>query len=82
MIKLFLFSFCWLAMSAGVFAQPAAIAIVPEPAQLVAGNGNFALDQETIILVPAKDAELNRLAQTFSQWIAPATVFMLKIASQ
>jgi hexosaminidase len=80
MMKSFLFSFFCLALVASVFAQPAAIAIVPEPAQLVTGNGHFTLDQQTVIVVPAKDAALNGLAQTFSQWLAPATGFALTIA--
>ena len=51
----------------------AAIAIIPQPAQLTPGAGSFALTPDTRIYVGPKNEELRRIGQALSEEIGRAT---------
>lgn len=83
MMKLFSFSFLLFSLFfQEVNAQSHDISIIPEPAYIADGKGEFVLNKQTVIIAPLGDTALNQLAQMFVQWITPATGFDLKIKNK
>jgi hexosaminidase len=55
------------------------ISLIPAPVQLTKGQGSFTLNSATLVVVPAKEAEIRKLADYLLSKIKPATGYDLKI---
>ena len=79
MKKLFLSLFFFVALSA-VFAQQK-INIIPQPAEVRLGTGEFVITPATSIVVSGTDPEVKRIAGMLNQELKRAAGFELKITS-
>jgi hexosaminidase len=57
----------------------AQISIIPMPVEIRSGSGNFQIDNNTLINIPAKQPEVSKIASYLVGRIAPAMGFGLKI---
>src|SRR5690606_19885589 len=75
--------YCLFLLSASIntsFAQETPISIIPIPVSMEAGTGIFTLSNETSLIVPAGNPEVDHVANYFSTKIKPATGFDLKVS--
>jgi hexosaminidase len=62
-------------------AQPAAIALVPQPREVQCGPGRFVLRQDTAILVDGDSPQATSVARLLAQRIQGSTGLLLKVSS-
>ncbi len=79
MKKLFLFLFFFVTLSAVVAQQK--INIIPQPAEVKLGTGEFVITPATSIVVTGTDPEVKRIAGMLNQELKRAAGFELKMAS-
>ncbi len=79
MKKLFLFLFFFVTLSAVVAQQK--INIIPQPAEVKLGTGEFVITPATSIVVTGTDPEVKRIAGMLNQELKRAAGYELKMAS-